>query len=179
MLKLIERLNQRVWPVTLLLICVGTTTSVTNLVLTLSANRPLLISSAAHFYDSPAANPPTLFTIDWINTGKTSAHRGTATLFAQTENRERCEKLGSSAIGNLALNQSTTIAPGTVGNSQISADKTKFMDQFLVSIRYFDGDEHAYHGVFLYRPGARAFDNITTWLDEIPGTKVSSRCGGD
>jgi hypothetical protein len=127
-------------------------------------------------YANPAANPPNFVTIDYSNVGKTPAHRGMTILFSQTESGDHCEELGTANIGNLALNQSTTIAPGAGGNSQITVDMTKFLRLFVVSISYFDDGGSRYDARFAYKLGARAFDNATTWLDEVP-LGISSNCG--
>jgi hypothetical protein len=97
------------------------------------------------------------------------------TLFSQNDASNRCEKLGTANIGALALNQSTTIAPSAGGSSQIAIDASKFLGIFAVSIEYFDDDENKYGAHFVYRLGARAFDNSTTWLDEVP-VKLSAAC---
>jgi hypothetical protein len=153
--------------------------AVINLSLTLSANRPDLVSVQATLYANSATNPPEFVRINWNNIGKRSAHRGVAILYSLADDGARFEKFGVASIGSTALNQSTPVPPITgYGGAMIRVEMNKFLGLFLACVTYYDDSNNQYQQRFTYSLGERALDNSTTWLNEVP-PNAKIRCQRD
>jgi hypothetical protein len=151
----------------LTLIVIGIASS--NLILTIRANRPELVSTHATLVINPDAKPPEWVTLSWNNIGKRSALRGTVTLFTVSNEGNRHEKFAQSEI--IAIGGSTALTP-TFGYGSaylLPVDMHKFLGLFLACIKYHDEANNSYKQRYLFRLGGK-IDNYVTTLDEIPST---------
>jgi hypothetical protein len=141
-----------------------------NLILTIRANRPELVSTQATLFINPDANPPEWVALNWNNIGKRSALRGTATLFTVSNDGNRHEKFAQSEI-IASVGGSTTLLP-TFGYGSaylLPVDMHQFLGLFLACIKYHDEANNSYKQRYLFRLGNKVNNSVTT-LDELPST---------
>ena len=151
-----KRATWKVWiapALTLIVISIAST----NLILTITANRPDLV-----FINAMLSPPPEMLTISWTNMGKRSALRGTATLFTVSDDGYRHEKFGQREI---TTGNSTTLTPTGHGYAQIDVDMHKFLGLLLVCIKYHDETNSAYKQKFLLQ---LLSDNNVYRIDALP-----------
>lgn len=164
-----KRATWKVWIApALTLIVIGIAS--TNLILTITANRPELVSTQAMLSTNPHGNPSEWVSLNWNNIGKRSALRGTVTLFTISSDGNQHEKFAQSEI-TASVGGSTTLTP-TFGYGSaylLPVDMHKFLGLFLACIKYHDDANHSYKQRYLFRLGNR-INNFTTTLDELPST---------
>jgi len=162
-----KRETWKVWiapALTLIVICIASS----NLILTIRANRPALVSTQATLFINPDAKPPEWVALNWNNIGKRSALRGTVTLLTVSSDGYRHEKFAQSEI---TAGGSTTLTP-TFGYGSaylLPVDMHKFLGLFLACIKYHDEANNSYKQRYLFRLGNK-INNSATTLDELPST---------
>jgi hypothetical protein len=170
----LEAWSPRIWPATILITLCILGVALYNLYLVFAADRPKLISTEARLYVDQQANPRELVRFGWANTGKRTAHRGTATLYTIHENGgEPPIKFGVGEI-NSGGGDKDRIPIQPIfgrGSTTIAVDMSKFLGVFLVCTTYYDDADYQYYQEFLLILGEE--QNKVAPLHELAPTKHS------
>ena len=127
--RLLEELGKRAWVPILLVGLISLLFTVLNYYSQRAANRPELAVATANMYWN---HNPVDARFNFANTGRKTARRGTATLYAFTDNSG--VKLGAAPI----IGSGPNVMPGFGGNADMKLSVTDQPRQFLLCAVYFD-----------------------------------------
>lgn len=158
----VEKAGRGAWLLVLIVSITSLYFTVRNFEMQLGAMRPELTSAG------PSArldsDPGTVF-IQWINTGKKEARRGTAALFYSREDGTPADAIATVPITGAGTN----VMPGYGGVAKFPVNATKITSGtvLLVCAYYYDEAGMYYAQAFVFRVHARILGEVFNEIDEL------------